>query len=303
MAARTGPAPWLDAFLDHLAVERGLSPRTVEAYARDLGRFQTFLEARGQDLTGAAGTDVVAFLRAEKRRGVSGRTLARRVSALRGFFRFLSREGAVLRDPTARLASPKAWRTLPHALSPQDAAALVEGPRGEDPLALRDRAILELLYGSGLRVSELCDLTLGFVDLSMGYVRVVGKGSKERVVPLGERAAEALGAYLDRARPRLLRGRKRCDAVFVSRLGRRMSRQSVWNLVKKRCLEAGVPPSTSPHTLRHSFATHLLEGGADLRSVQMMLGHADLATTQVYTHVTRRRLAELVRRHHPRSRR
>ena len=294
------PDPRIDAFLDHLLVERGLSPNTVDGYARDLEAFRAFLGARGTDLGEVTGRDVLAFLRAQKARGLSGRTLARRVSALRGFYRFLVREGAVKASPLGRLEAPRVWKTLPRTLSAGEARSLVEAPRGTDPRGLRDRAILELLYATGLRVSEVSDLTFDQLDLGVGYVRTVGKGSKERVVPLGERAKEALEAYLEMGRPRLTRGR-RSPHVFVNRFGRRLSRQSIWKSVKQWCRSVGIPDDVSPHTLRHSFATHLLEGGADLRSVQMMLGHADLSTTQIYTHVTRSRLRDLVRRHHPRG--
>ncbi len=294
------PDPRIDAFLEHLLVERGLSPHTVEGYARDLERFRAFLSGRGTDVGSATGRDVVAFLKAEKKRGLSSRTLARRVSALRGFYRFLEREGMAASNPVVRLDTPRVWRTLPQTLTRDEAGALVEAPSGGDPRTLRDRAILEVLYGTGLRVSEVCGLTFDQVVLDVGYVRTVGKGAKERVVPLGDRAREALEAYLKHGRPLLARGRP-SPYVFLNRSGRRLSRQSVWKIVKAWCRRAGVAPDTSPHTLRHSFATHLLEGGADLRSVQMMLGHADLATTQIYTHVTRERLRDLVRRHHPRG--
>ncbi len=294
------PDPRIDAFLEHLLVERGLSPHTVDGYARDLERFRAFLSGRGTDVGSATGRDVVAFLKAEKKRGLSSRTLARRVSALRGLYRFLEREGMAASNPVVRLDTPRVWRTLPRTLTPDEAGALVEAPSGGDPRSLRDRAILEMLYGTGLRVSEVCGLTFDQVVLDVGYVRTVGKGSKERVVPLGDRARQALEAYLEHGRPLLARGR-RSPYVFLNRSGNRLSRQGVWKIVKAWCSQAGVSPDTSPHTLRHSFATHLLEGGADLRSVQMMLGHADLATTQIYTHVTRQRLRDLVRRHHPRG--
>ena len=300
MMAFGGPDPRIDAFLEHMLVERGLSPHTVEGYARDLERFRAFLSGRGADLGSATGRDVVAYLKAEKKRGLSSRTLARRVSALRGFYRFLEREGLASSNPLVRLDTPRVWRTLPRTLTRDEAGALVEAPSGEDPRSLRDRAILEVLYGAGLRVSEVCGLTFDQLALDVGYVRTLGKGSKERVVPLGDRARDALGAYLERGRPLLARGR-RSPYVFLNRSGKRLSRQSVWKIVKAWCRRAGLPPDTSPHTLRHSFATHLLEGGADLRSVQMMLGPADLATTQIYTHVTRQRLRDLVRRHHPRG--
>ncbi|MEW6488891.1 MAG: site-specific tyrosine recombinase XerD [Thermodesulfobacteriota bacterium] len=295
------PPDHLGLFLDHLLVERGLSRNTVDAYARDVSAFLAFLAGAGcPETSRATGREVLAWLKAQRAQGLSPRTGARRVSALRSFYRFLVAEGLAEVSPLARLESPKLWKTLPRTLSPEETRAVVETPRPDGPQGLRDRAILELLYASGLRVSEVSDLTLDRVELSAGYVRPVGKGSKERVVPVGGRALEALRAYLYEGRPLLLKGRRN-PHVFLNRFGRRLSRQSLWKLVKAASRAAGVSAETSPHTLRHSFATHLLEGGADLRSVQMMLGHADLATTQVYTHVTRKRLIELVRKHHPRG--
>lgn len=297
---RGDASPLLDLFLDYLLVERGVSPNTVDAYARDVACFLAHLRRCGVDDAAASGRDVLSFLKAQRDAGLSARTLARRLSALRTFYRFLLREGLAAASPLARLESPRLWKTLPRTLSRSEASAVVEVPDGEGPAGLRDRALLEVLYATGLRVSEVSHLTLDQVDLTMGFVRTVGKGSKERLVPLGGRAQEALRAYLAAGRPLLLK-RGRSPHVFLSRLGRRLSRQSVWKLVKAACRRAGVSGAASPHTLRHSFATHLLEGGADLRSLQMMLGHADLATTQIYTHVTRERLRELVRRHHPRG--
>ncbi len=291
----------LGLFLDHLLVERGLSRNSVDAYARDVSGYLEHLRTRGRvSPVRAAGRDVLGWLKAQRDRGLSARTVARRVSALRAFYRFLVREGLADASPLARLDSPKLWKTLPRTLSPEETRAVVELPRGEDPQGLRDRAILELLYAAGLRVSELSALTLDQLDLGVGYLRAMGKGSKERIVPVGERAQQALREYLEGGRPLLLKGRRN-PHVFLNRFGRRLSRQSVWKLVKASCRQAGVGADASPHTLRHSFATHLLEGGADLRSLQMMLGHADLSTTQIYTHVTRRRLIDLVRKHHPRG--
>ncbi|NTU60573.1 MAG: site-specific tyrosine recombinase XerD, partial [Deltaproteobacteria bacterium] len=292
----------LDRFLEYLLVERGLSPNTVDAYARDVSSFLSFLAKSGvDDPARATGREVLEFLKRERQAGRSARTTARRLSALRTFYRLLVREGLAASSPLQRLDSPRLWRTLPKTLSRDEAEAVVEAPdEAGSASALRDRAILEVLYATGLRVSEVSNLTLDQLELQHGYVRTVGKGSKERVVPLGTRAQEALRAYLDGARPLLLKAR-RCPHVFVSRLGRRLSRQSLWKLVKRSCREAGLPGRASPHTLRHSFATHLLEGGADLRSLQMMLGHADLSTTQIYTHVTRDHLREVVRLHHPRG--
>ncbi|MHB8766050.1 MAG: site-specific tyrosine recombinase XerD, partial [Deferrisomatales bacterium] len=289
-APEAPPEPLLDRYLDHLLVEKGVARNTVDAYARDLAAFLRFLAARGVGAPAAGGLEVLAFLKAQRDRGLSARTVARRVSALRGFYRFLTREGLAAADPTARLEAPRLWKTLPRTLSQEEAGALVRSTDGEDPQALRDRAILELLYAAGLRVSEASSLTVDGLDLAVGYVRTLGKGSKERLVPVGRQAQEALAAYLERGRPLLLKGRK-CPYLFLNRFGRRLSRQSIWKLVKAACRGAGLPSAeASPHTLRHSFATHLLEGGADLRSVQMMLGHADLATTQIYTHVSQSRL-------------
>jgi integrase/recombinase XerD len=299
---RAQPSPdLLGLFLDHLLVEKGLSRNTVDAYARDVAAYLTFLEQGGASDPGrATGRDVLAWLKNQRSRGLSARTVARRVSALRGFYGFLIREGLTQTSPLTRLDSPKLWKTLPRTLSQEETRAVVETPRPADPRGLRDRAILELLYGTGLRVSEVSSLTLDQVELAVGYVRPLGKGSKERVVPMGSQASEALREYLDAGRPLLLKGRRN-PHVFLNRSGRRLSRQSIWKLVKDACRQAGVDAEAGPHTLRHSFATHLLEGGADLRSLQMMLGHADLATTQIYTHVTRKRLIDLVRKHHPRG--
>ena len=283
-------------------MERGLSPNTVDAYARDLEQFSGFLAGRGVALEAADGSDVLGFLKMQRGSGRSARTVARRVSSLRGFYRYLVREHLATADPLARLDSPRLWRTLPRMLTREQAESLVQVPAadGEGPRALRDRALLEVLYATGLRVSELSNLRTSEVDLTVGFLRTVGKGSKERIVPVGTRARQALGIYLTSGRPLLL-GDGTSPHVFLNRFGRRLSRQSIWSLVKSSCRRAGLPADTSPHTLRHSFATHLLEGGADLRSLQMMLGHADLATTQIYTHVTRERLRGVVDKHHPRG--
>ncbi len=289
----------LDLFFDHLLVEKGLAKNTLDAYGRDL---RAFLATGPGPLAVVTGREVLAFLKAQRGRGLTARTVARRVSALRTFYRFLVREGLAVADPTARLEGQRLWQTLPRTLTRADAAALVGGAApGDDPQGLRDRAILELLYGSGLRVSEVSALTLERLDLTVGYVRPLGKGTKERVVPVGRTAQEALAAYLDRGRPLLLKGRRN-PAVFLNRSGRRLSRQSIWKLVKAACRRVGLPEDPSPHTLRHCFASHLLEGGADLRSVQLMLGHAELGTTQVYTHVGEQRLRDVVRTRHPRGR-
>ncbi|PLX40396.1 MAG: site-specific tyrosine recombinase XerD [Deltaproteobacteria bacterium] len=291
----------IDYFLEHLIVERGLSPNTVDAYARDLRLFATYLAKEHRlSLKEAKQRDVMEFVRRQREGGLAARTVARRVSSLRTFYRTLMREGKVTSTPLEKLESLRQWRTLPKTLSYQEAQALVDVPNLGDPKGLRDKAILEILYGVGLRVSEVSDLRLGGIDLNVGFVRTMGKGSKERVVPIGGRARSAVSEYLERARPKLV-GKKRNDYLFLNRFGGKLSRQSIWKVVKQSCRRAGVSPDTSPHTLRHSFATHLLEGGADLRSLQMMLGHADLSTTQIYTHVSTDHLRKMVKKHHPRG--
>ncbi|MBI5444734.1 MAG: site-specific tyrosine recombinase XerD, partial [Deltaproteobacteria bacterium] len=283
---------FIDLFLDHLLVERGLSRNTADSYARDLASFEAFLRSAGGSLEAASGRDAVAFFKRQREEGLSARTLARRLSALRTFYRFLVREKLVAANPLSRIESPKLWRALPRTLTREEAEKLVSGSDrselsvssdrpdpsdGSDPSELRARAVLELLYATGLRVSEAANLELDQLDLSVGFVRTVGKGSKERIVPLGRRAQEALSSWLERGRPSYLKGR-RSKWVFLNRFGRRLSRQTLWKTLKDACREAGLPSDASPHTLRHSFATHLLEGGADLRSLQLMLGHSDLAT-------------------------
>lgn len=314
----------VDRYLIHLTVERGLARLTLDAYSRDL---LAFLEAAAGGRGGGEPpapsqldrADVVAFLKAQTARGLSPRSLARQLSAVRGFVGFLRREGTLASDPTADLAPPRQPGRLPRGLSADEVARLVAAPEGDGPIALRDRAMLELLYASGLRVSELVGLPLGRLDLARRLVRPLGKGSKERLVPFGEAAEAALRAYLARGRPALLAGaRRRSPAarsarvraprarpetlVFIGRGGRGLSRQGFWAIVRSRARRAGVTTPLSPHTLRHTFATHLLEGGADLRDVQAMLGHADIRTTEIYTHLSRRRLREVYDRHHPRAR-
>ena len=298
----------IDAFLLHLHLERGLSQHTIDAYARDLRRLGEFLpEGVAVDGFGRDHLErFVMWLRDEV--GLAPRSAARTLSAVRTFCRFLIRERLRPDDPSALVPSPRLGRPLPLVLTVAEASALAEAPRGSDPRAVRDAAMFELLYGAGLRVSELVGLRRSDVDLDLGVVRATGKGRKTRVVPVGEYAVQAIRTYLEIARPELLdratrRGLRRLpDALFVSAQGRGLTRQAVWKNLKRYATAAGVDPRTSPHKLRHSFATHLLEGGADLRSVQAMLGHADLATTQVYTHVSQRALRRAYDRAHPLAR-
>ncbi len=289
----------LNRFYQHLEVERGLAPLTVTAYARDLQDFWGFLEGRGRtDWVAVDLADLQAYFAAQEARGLSARSRARGLSALRQFFRFLQREGEVETNPVELLDSPRLPQRLPRVLGEQDVAALLAAPDPGTPGGLRDLALLEVLYATGLRVSELVGLTFKQLDLRRGVVRPLGKGSKERVVPMVPGAVEKLQIYLDQARPRLLQGRE-SPYVFINRRGGRLSRQGFWKLLKQYALKAGVP-TLSPHTLRHSFATHLLSRGANLRVLQMLLGHADLATTQIYTHLDAARLRLVHQKAHPR---
>jgi integrase/recombinase XerD len=293
--------PFLDLFVGYLHAERGLAARTVEAYARDLAEYLAGLDAQGVHTAEAiAPSHVRDHLDALSSRGLSGRSRARHLAALRVFHRFLLAERHTASDPTVHLETPRMARRLPVVLSLQEVEALLDAPRPDDPLGVRDRAMLALLYATGLRVSELVSLSVESLRLDAGFLVTRGKGNKERLVPVGSRALEAVRTYLGQARPALLRER-RARALFVTRRGRGFSRQGFWKLVCRYARAAGIQKRVSPHKLRHSFATHLVERGADLRSVQAMLGHADLATTQIYTHVDAQRLRSVYDRAHPRS--
>ncbi len=290
--------PPLERFLDHLWVEFGLSENTIAAYRADIKIVQAFLSARDTDVLDACDVDLLQFM--SKTVAHSPRTMARRLSALRRFFRYLVREGIVAVDPTIRLMAPRIGRTLPHSLSERDVEVLLDAPEINTVLGIRDRTMLEVLYATGLRVSELVNITLTQVNLRQGVVRVMGKGAKERLVPFGEVAHNMVERYLNEARPQLVRGHM-TDAMFPTRRGGAMTRQTFWYAIKKYARQANLTTRLSPHTLRHAFATHLLNHGADLRVVQMLLGHSDISTTQIYTHVARERLKELHARHHPRG--
>jgi len=286
-------------FLAHLAVERNLSPRTVEAYRRDLLQFDAWLCSRGVALDAVERATLRSYLGTRRDNGLSARSSARALSALRGFFRFLVNNEILAADPTANLRSPSLWRTVPHALSSEEIEALLEAPDCNTTLGIRDRAMLETLYATGLRVSELVGLTLDRVRLDPGFVRVIGKGRKERLVPLGDNAVSRLDDYLQKARPEL--NRHRLSELFLNHRGGRLTRQGFWKILRGHAVRAGIGSSVSPHVVRHSFATHLVENGADLRAVQMMLGHASLTTTEIYTHVARERLRRLYDEKHPRA--
>ena len=289
----------LHEYLAHLTVERNLSPRTVESYRRDLMQFISWLEEQSMALEKVERATLRNYLGSRRDRGLSARSAARALSSLRGFFRFLVNTQVQTVDPTANLRSPSLWRTVPHALSTDQIEALLESPDTSTTLGLRDRAMLETLYATGLRVSELIGLTVERVRLDPGYVRVVGKGRKERLVPLGETAISWIDDYLQRARPEL--NRERLSELFLNHRGGRLTRQGFWKILRGHAVKAEITSPISPHIVRHSFATHLVENGADLRSVQMMLGHASLTTTEIYTHVARERLRRLYDEKHPRA--
>lgn len=283
-----------------LAAAEGASRNTILAYRRDLRYFAAELERAGRSLAEARRDDVRECLARRAAAGYAARSNARFVSSLRRFYGYLAREGRIADNPMRGVATPRLGRSLPHCLSEDEVEALLEAA---EPGALgeRNRAMIELLYATGLRVSELVTLRLADVNLDAGFLRVVGKGAKERLTPIGEQAVEWVERYLAGARPALMRGRDACAALFVTRRGQGMSRQAFWHLLKRRAAAAGIARAFSPHTLRHAFATHLLNHGADLRTVQMLLGHSDLSSTQIYTHVANERLKRLHREHHPRG--
>jgi integrase/recombinase XerD len=291
----------LPRFADHLRFERGLSERTLEAYRRDVQRLAEYLGAAGREGPATATTaDLRAFVLKLKDLGLSASSIARNISAIRTYFGFLLAEDLVVSDPSERLQSPRGWRKLPEVLTVGEITRLLEAPDLGGRLAWRDRALLEFMYASGVRVSEAVDLQLRNLALEEEIAVVHGKGSKERIVPIGRRAVGALSLYLRELRPRLEKGRGQ-GRVFLNARGAPLTRMGIWKILRGHVEAAGLSKPVSPHTLRHSFATHLLEGGADLMAVQEMLGHADISTTQIYTHVDRRYLAEVHRSFHPRA--
>jgi integrase/recombinase XerD len=290
----------IDSFLDAAWMERGLSRNTLSAYRTDLIALARWLAAHNQDVGAARRADVLEYIAGRVDGGARPRSTARQLSSFRRFFRWLAREGGIAEDPTALITMPKVGRPLPKALSEEEVEALLEAPDTTESLGHRDRTMLEVLYATGLRVTELVSLQLGQVNLNQGVVRVSGKGGRERLIPLGEESLEWLQEFIGGARQDILLERQ-TDYVFPTRRGDRMTRQAFWHIIKRYAERAGVHRKLSPHTLRHAFATHLLNHGADLRVVQMLLGHSDLSTTQIYTHVARERLKELHARHHPRG--
>ncbi len=293
-------ALWQARFLDSLLLERGLSRNTVAAYGTDLKHLQQFLAKRACPLDAVSQVELEHFLQQRQAQGISARSNARMLSALRHFFQYLQRHQFIAANPTTLLQAPKLPKSLPASLSEQQVERLLDAPDCSDAIGLRDKAMLELLYATGLRVSELVGLSLSQLSLQQGVVKVNGKGNKERLVPMGETAIEAMLVYLKCGRPELIQGRS-SDVLFPSRRAQQMTRQTFWHRIKQYALLAGIRSPLSPHTLRHAFATHLLDHGADLRVVQLLLGHSDLSTTQIYTHVARARLSQLIDQHHPRA--
>jgi integrase/recombinase XerD len=293
----------LERFNDYLAFERGLSPRTLDAYGRDTDRFLAFLQARGVGAPAAVtARDLREFTYHLRDQGLAASSIRRALSAIRTYFAFLLAEGLVTADPSEQVESPAIWRRLPDVLSRDETTRLLEAPDPADRLYWRDRALLELAYASGVRVSELTALKARDVDLDERFATVYGKGSRERLVPVGGPAVNAIRVYLRELRPVLERGAgKGSGALLLNARGGGLTRMGVWKILRKHVIRAGIERRVTPHTLRHTFATHLLEGGADLASVQEMLGHADIATTQIYTHVDRDYLRDVHRRYHPRS--
>ena len=292
--------PLISRFLDVLWMERGLSAHTLAAYRADLLLLQRWLASQKKSLQDATRADVLAFMAERVARGAKPRSTARQLSSLRRFYRQLHRDGTRQDDPSVDIATPRIGRGLPKSLTEEEVERLLAAPSRDTPLGLRDRAMLEVLYATGVRVSELVTLRFTEINLNQGVLRVTGKGNRQRLVPLGAAAIESLQRFLQTARGEIL-GPRRCDELFPTQRGAHMTRQAFWHLIKRYARQVGITKSLSPHTLRHAFATHLLNHGADLRVVQMLLGHSDLSTTQIYTHVARERLKSLHAAHHPRG--
>ena len=292
---------FIEVFLNYLIVERGLSDNTISAYRRDLYKYADFMESKKKrlHLNEVQRNDIRDYMVFQKERSLSSNSISRSLVAIKVLHRFLLREKYVKEDIASVLDSPKLWKHLPETLSLSEIEEIIQKPNTRNWLGLRDKAVLELMYATGLRVSELVNLTIDNVNLEVGFLRCIGKGSKERIVPVGRKAQSAIQKYLSKSRVRLKKPQSP-NALFLSRLGKKISRQSFWKMIKKYAILAGIKKDITPHTLRHSFATHLLEHGADLRVVQEMLGHADIATTQIYTHINKDRLKAIHKKFHPR---
>ncbi len=290
----------IDSFLDYLSVERALAKNTIVAYRADLNLYLDFIDQHGiLVFSKVTKNDIVEFMLVQKAQGISPTSISRRLAAIRMFHRFLARERILKSDPTTLIDSPKLWKKVPDTLSLNEVESLISQPDLRDHQGARDKAILETLYATGMRVSELSNLKTNNVNLDIGFLRCIGKGNKERIIPLGKKAIRSIKRYLEFSRLRFLK-QKTSEFIFISRCGAKLSRQSVWKLIKRYAQEAKIKKSIKVHTLRHSFATHLLERGADLRSVQEMLGHSSISTTQIYTHIDKERLKTIHKMFHPR---
>jgi integrase/recombinase XerD len=290
----------IDRFLDAIWMERGLSENTLGAYRADLVALNQRLESKSVPLVEARRADIMDYIAWRVEGGAKPRSTARQLSSFRRFYRYLLREGVIGEDPTVNIAMPKIGRSLPQSLTEQDVESLLAAPKVAEPLGHRDRTMLEVLYATGVRVSELINLSLGQINLNQGVLRIVGKGDRERLIPLGDEAQDWIREFIDGARGEILLERQ-TEYLFPTRRGDRMTRQAFWHIIKRYAKKAGISKKLSPHTVRHAFATHLLNNGADLRVVQLLLGHSDVSTTQIYTHVARERMKELHERHHPRG--
>lgn len=287
----------VERFYNYLTVEKGLSLNTLEAYRRDIQKFIKFLHEEGKEITGFKKSDLLSFINHLRNSGNQATTLARNIAALRGLCKFMLMEGIISEDPIENLLTPKGWKRIPRILGTEEVSALLKKPEGGD-FSLRDRAILEMLYSSGLRASEVINIKMADINFDAGFITITGKGSKERIVPVNEMALNTLKQYIEESRPQLLKKRI-SQSLFLAKGGKQMTRQRLWQLIKKYSKELSI--GISPHTLRHCFASHLLDGGADLRALQKMLGHTDISTTQIYTKVTPERLRKIHKKHHPRS--
>jgi integrase/recombinase XerD len=290
----------IEAYLNYIRVEKGLARNTSDAYRRDLALWMNFISPKSIPLEKVTRKDILDFLQWLYHRGLNSRSVARTLTAVRNWFKFLQLDGLIELNPTAQIDSPKLWKRLPKYLSVSDVEKILEAPDLSTPIGVRDKAMLELLYATGLRVSELIGVKFRDLHLDPGYVQCIGKGNKERIVPMGKSAAKAIELYMGHARLELLKNR-RSEYLFLTNRGDAMTRQSFWIIITRYGRKLGLKTKLNPHLLRHSFATHLLERGADLRSVQTMLGHADISTTQIYTHVITERLKEIYQKHHPRA--
>ncbi len=293
----------LRTFMQYLSVERGLALNTLESYERDLTQYLDHLKKSGvQTIDQSTRQHITAYVAELKKKGKAAATVSRSLVSIRSFYQFLVRERMLDKDPSMNMETPKQEKRLPKVMSMAEVEQLLDAPNLSAIGGMRDKAMLEVLYACGIRVSELISLNTSDIHLGLGYIRCIGKGAKERIIPLGRIAAQSLDRYIQYARPKMMKGTHADEALFLGHLGTRMTRQGFWKIIKKYAAQAGIQKEITPHTLRHSFATHLLENGADLRAVQEMLGHADISTTQIYTHVTKRRMKEVYNQTHPRAR-